>query len=222
MEQAYQPPGSISQFPNLDLSLPARSASMVRSGAFALGVTGLLLLGMTQLIATDYRAPPEELPPKVAAIHMPVMTPTVQQVEPVSKPQDLPPLIEPVPVERNIDPTVVPVTFTPPVVRGQKINPGIVDSDPLPIYKPAPRYPRRALARGLEGYVVVEFTISKNGSVKNPRVVGGYDFSGAPTEVFNHSALSAVERFKYRPTVVDGSPVEKHGVRNRITFKMAE
>lgn len=222
MEQAYQPSGYISQLPNLELSFSARSARMVRSGAFALGITGLLLLGMTQLIATDYRALPEPLPPKVAPIHMPDITPTVQRTEPIRKPQDVPPLIKPAPVERNLDPAVVPITFAPPVVGGQKVDPGIMSSDPLPIYKPAPRYPRRALARGLEGYVVVEFTISKNGSVKNPRVVGGYDFSGAPTEVFNHSALNAVERFKYRPTVVDGNPVEKHGVRNRITFKMAE
>ncbi|WP_299595044.1 energy transducer TonB [uncultured Microbulbifer sp.] len=216
MEQAY-PLNSNPLF-----ALSTKATTLVRNGALALGVTGLLLLGMTQLIATDYRAPPEVLPPQVAAIHMPDVKPTVHKAEPIEKPQDVPPLMEPMPVERTIEPGVVPVTIGAPVVAGQKVDATIVSSGPLPIYKPAPRYPRRALAKGLEGYVVVEFTISKNGSVKDPRVVGGYDFSGAPTEVFNQSALNAVERFKYRPTVVEGKPVEKHGVRNRITFKMAE
>ena len=222
MEQAYQPPGSISKLPHFELSLSARSAAMVRNGAYALGVTGLLLLGMTQLIATDYRAPTEELPPKVAPIHMPDVNPTVHKSEPIKKPQDLPPLVEPVPAERTVASADVPITFGPPAVGSKKIDPTIVSSDPLPIYKPAPRYPRRALARGIEGYVVVEFTITSNGSVKNPSVVGGFDRAGAPTDIFDRAALNAVERFKYRPPVSEGQPVERHGVRNRITFRLAE
>lgn len=216
MEQAYP----LNSSPLVSIS--TKTNTLVRNGALALGVTGLLLFGMTQLIATDYRAPSEDLPPKVAPIHMPEVKPTVQKTEPVQKPQDVPPLLKPVPVERTVEPGELPVTIGPPVVTGQKIDPTIVSSDPLPFYKPAPRYPRRALSKGIEGYVVVEFTITSNGSVRDPRVVGGYDSAGAPTDVFDRSALNAVERFKYRPTVVDGNPVEKHGVRNRITFKIAE
>ncbi|WP_227718119.1 energy transducer TonB [Microbulbifer sp. Q7] len=185
-------------------------------------MTGLLLLGMAQLIATDYQEPPEVLPPKVAPIHLPEMKRTVERVDPIRKPQQLPPPVKPQPVERTLEPAQVPISVGPPVVTQQTIDPGIVSSDPLPFYKPAPRYPRRALAQGIEGYVVVEFTITRSGSVRDPRVVGGFDSAGAPTEVFNSSALNAVERFKYRPTLVDGNPVEKHGVRNRITFKLAE
>jgi len=33
------------------------------------------------------------------------------------------------------------------------------DGEYLPIVKVAPQYPRRALSRGIEGYVIVEFTI---------------------------------------------------------------
>ena len=221
MGQAY-PLDSISQLSNRQFSIPLRTVTLLRNGAFALGATGLLLFGMTQLIATDYQAPPEALPPKVAPIHMPEVKPTVHRAEPVKKPQELPPPMQPVTVDRRVEPGDIPISFEPPVVTKRKLGPAIVSSDPLPIYKPAPRYPRRALARGIEGYVVVEFTISKNGSVKNPSVVGGYDGSGAPTDIFNSAALNAVERFKYRPLLSEGQPVEKHGVRNRITFKMAE
>ena len=216
MEQAY-PPIAISP-----VTLSHKSVVLARSSVFALGVTGLLLLGMTQLIATDYQEPSGDLLPRIAPIHMPDVKPTVHKQEPVLKPQELPPPVQPTAVDRTIEPGEIPVVFAPPTATGTGIDPATISSDPLPIYKPAPRYPRTALARGIEGYVVVQFTITKNGSVRDPSVVGGFDQTGAPTEVFNRAALSAVERFKYRPPVVDGEPVEQHGVRNRITFKLAE
>ncbi|MCA0899626.1 energy transducer TonB [Microbulbifer agarilyticus] len=206
-------------------SIPIRSAIksivLLRNGAMALGVTGLLLFGMSQLIATDLQEPPVEESPTIAPIHLPELKPTVIRETRVAKPQELPPPITPTTVEHTLDPGDMPIIFQPPTTTGTKVDTSIVTANPMPIYKPAPRYPRRAMAKGVEGYVVVEFTISKNGSVKNPSVVGGYDASGAPTDVFNQSALRAVERFKYRPTVVDGKPVEKHGVRNRISYKLA-
>ena len=229
MEQAYPPKNlsvTLSAIANPQLfnplSFTTSSAQLLRSGAFALGVTGLLLLGMTQLIATDYRAPPEELPPKVLGIHMPKMTPTVQKSDPVLKPQDVPPPLPRVEINHKVEPQDLPTVISPPVVGNERSGPIPITADPLPIYKPAPQYPRRALARGIEGYVVVEFTITSNGSVKDPRVVGGYDSAGAPTDVFNNAALNAVERFKYRPPMSEGQAVEQHGVRNRISFKLAE
>ncbi|WP_078085526.1 energy transducer TonB [Microbulbifer mangrovi] len=216
MEQAY--PLNSSPL----ISVPSKTLTLARNGAFALGITGLLLFGMTQLIATDYRAPPEELPPKVASIHLPKLVPSVEQSQPILKPQDPPPVMEPTKIEQSVEPGDIPLGFEPPAPTQRKFDPSLVSADPLPIYKPAPRYPRRALARGIEGHVVVEFTITPSGSVKNPRVVGGYTAAGEPTDVFNREALNAVERFKYRPTISDGQPVERHNVRNRITFRLAE
>lgn len=216
MEQAY-PPNTISP-----ISLPLKSAALARNGVFGLGVTGLLLLGMTQLIATDYQAPVDNPLPRIAPIHMPEAEPTVYRKETVLKPQEVPPPVTPTTVDRRVEPGEVPVVLSPPTTTGTEIDLSIISSDPLPIYKPAPRYPRTALARGIEGYVVVQFTITKNGSVRDPSVVGGFDQAGAPTEVFDRAALRAVERFKYRPPVVDGETVEQQGVRNRITFKLAE
>ncbi|WOX04466.1 energy transducer TonB [Microbulbifer pacificus] len=220
MEQAY-PLNSSPQFSN-PISIPFRSAQLLRSGGFALGVTGLLLLGMTQLIATDYQAPVDDPLPKVLSIHMPEVKPTVYKSEPALKQQELPPPMQRVEVQHKVDPGEIPLTLDPPVVDRSTIGPAVVSADPLPIYKPAPQYPRRALARGIEGYVVVEFTITKNGSVRDPFVVGGYDSAGLPTDVFNSAALNAVERFKYRPPMSEGQPVEQHGVRNRISFKLAQ
>jgi len=88
------------------------------------------------------------------------------------------------------------------------------DGDYLPIVKVAPVYPSSAQARGLEGYVIVEFTVTKNGSVKEPVVVE------STNAIFNKSALKAVLKFKYKPRVVNGEPIDVLGVRNKLTFQM--
>ena len=89
------------------------------------------------------------------------------------------------------------------------------DSQYLPIVKVQPNYPQRALRRGIEGYVVVEFTVNEQGGVENPRVV-----EADPEGVFNQAAMEAARKFKYRPKTVGGEPVEVAGVRNIIRFEM--
>ncbi|RUO58776.1 energy transducer TonB [Pseudidiomarina insulisalsae] len=89
------------------------------------------------------------------------------------------------------------------------------DGEYLPIVKVQAAYPRRALQRGIEGYVVVEFTVTKQGTVREPRVV-----AAEPEQIFDQAALDAVVKFKYKPRVVNGEAVEVHGVQNRITFEI--
>ena len=90
------------------------------------------------------------------------------------------------------------------------------DGEYLPIVKVAPIYPRRALSRGIEGYVIVEFTVTRNGSVSNPIVV-----EAEPPMIFDKAAVDAALKFKYKPRVIDGEPTEVEGVQNRITFTMS-
>ena len=47
----------------------------------------------------------------------------------------------------------------------------VTDGEYLPIVKVAPVYPSRALTRGLEGYVIVEFTVTRAGTVRDVFVV---------------------------------------------------
>ncbi|MFC6633283.1 energy transducer TonB [Microbulbifer taiwanensis] len=193
-----------------------------RNLAFAGAATLLLIFAMSRLIATDYSEPKVDEFIPIKPIHLPDLKPTVELSEPPEKPQDPPPQI----VVRKIDPVVEPgkttVVMSPPVPGDGGLDPAVVSRDPLPIIKPAPRYPSAALRRGLEGYVVVEFTITKNGSVRDVHAVAGYDSAGNPTEVFNRSAVAAAARFKYQPQLEDGVPVERHGVRNRIRYRMAD
>ena len=89
------------------------------------------------------------------------------------------------------------------------------DGEYLPIVKVSPVYPRRALQRGIEGFVIVEFTVTKQGSVRDPVVV-----EANPAGIFEQAAKDAAMKFKYKPRVVNGEPMEVAGVQNRITFKI--
>jgi protein TonB len=85
----------------------------------------------------------------------------------------------------------------------------------VPIVKVAPIYPRRALSRGIEGYVIVEFTVTPQGTVVSPEVV-----EAEPEGIFERAAMDAAKKFKYKPRMVDGKAVSVPGVQNQITFKM--
>lgn len=49
--------------------------------------------------------------------------------------------------------------------------PASVPVAPVPSYRPPPVYPRRAKKNGTEGVVTVAFTIAKDGTVHQPRIV---------------------------------------------------
>ncbi|MFQ3170633.1 MAG: protein TonB [Oleispira sp.] len=89
------------------------------------------------------------------------------------------------------------------------------DGDFLPIVKVAPQYPRRALQKGIEGHVTVEFTVTALGTVIDPKVIGSN-----PPNIFNRAAINAVIKFKYKPKIVDGKAQAVTGVRNIIRFEL--
>ncbi|MEX1033789.1 MAG: M56 family metallopeptidase [Cellvibrionaceae bacterium] len=76
-----------------------------------------------------------------------------------------------------------------------------------------PEYPRRALTRGIEGEVVVAFSIDRWGRVVDPRIV-----QATPAGVFDRQVLRAVEKFQFKPSLVDGRPVAVEGAREVFKF----
>jgi periplasmic protein TonB len=88
------------------------------------------------------------------------------------------------------------------------------DGEYMPIVQVAPQYPRRAAERGLEGHVLLEFTVTRQGTVRDPVVIE------STSSIFDRAAVDAVLRFRYRPRVIDGEPVEVPGVRFRIRFNL--
>mgnify|MGYP002832175681 CR=1 FL=1 len=92
---------------------------------------------------------------------------------------------------------------------------GATDRNVVPLVRIEPEYPMRARQRGIEGWVVIEFMISKVGTIKNPKVLSAH-----PGTIFNRSALNAVRKWKYNPKIKNGQAVERPGVRVRLDFEM--
>ena len=92
-----------------------------------------------------------------------------------------------------------------------------VDGDTLAIVRVLPRYPSRALSRGIEGWVLLEFAIDELGLAVNPVVI-----ESEPPGIFDRAATSAVKRWKYRPMIEDGRPRMRPGVRPLISFEIAK
>lgn len=89
------------------------------------------------------------------------------------------------------------------------------DGEYLPIVRVAAVYPRRALQRGIEGFVDVEFIVTKQGSVRDPKVV-----QASPEGIFEQAAMDATLKYKYKPRVVNGEAMEVSGVEVRVTFEI--
>ncbi len=89
--------------------------------------------------------------------------------------------------------------------------------DPVPILRVTPVYPTRASRRGLEGWVEVAFTITTTGATDGVRVV-----AEEPSGVFSRAAIRAVQKWKYKPQVVDGEPQPRHDVRVVLKFQLEE
>jgi bla regulator protein blaR1 len=86
------------------------------------------------------------------------------------------------------------------------------NSEYLPIVKVAPVYPPRAVARGLEGYVVVRYTVNETGSTENVEVVE------SSSTLFEQAAIESALKYKYRPRLENGTPVRVEGVTTRIEY----
>lgn len=137
----------------------------------------------------------------------PEKPPPPPETPPETPPQDL----------DNMDPNAPTINVPRPTMTADTNigGPGgmnIAEGDYLPIVRVAPVYPARALSRGLEGYVDLSFTVTAAGTVRDPVIM----FS--TSSLFERAATRAVLKFKYKPRVVDGIPVDVPGVKTRITF----
>ena len=95
---------------------------------------------------------------------------------------------------------------------------GVGEGDYLPIVKVAPIYPQRALSRGIEGYCVVQYTVTSLGTIKDPVIVE----SMCTSSLFHRASIQASLKFKYKPRVIDGQAVEVPGVQNKFTYEITE
>ena len=138
-----------------------------------------------------------------------------QKPKPPKEPPPPPKLI----VEKQVKPTMnrikieIPNIDLPSIAGGGPFlgnwagNP-LAEGDVLPIVRIDPQWPREALVKGIEGYVVVEVTIGADGSVKDVRVI-----QSEPRRMFDRNVIRAVLKWKFKPRIINGVPVERKAIQ---------
>jgi periplasmic protein TonB len=94
-------------------------------------------------------------------------------------------------------PAIIPKPPTPaprPVIVSHMMEGNLIS-------KPQPVYPPLARAARIQGAVLLRAIISKNGTIENLQVLGGHP-------MLVKAALEAVSQWRYRPYLLNGSPVE--------------
>src|SRR5579859_3296526 len=93
-------------------------------------------------------------------------------------------------------PTVAPKVATPQRVR---VSSGVQSG--LLVRKVPPTYPPLARQARIQGTVILQAQISKDGNIENLQLVSGHPML-AP------AAIEAVKQWKYKPYLLNGEPVE--------------
>ncbi len=88
------------------------------------------------------------------------------------------------------------------------------DRDVIPLVRIQPNYPTEALAAKREGQVIVQFTITMQGTTRDIVAVE----SSSPE--FAAPSVAAVAQWRYQPHLQDGQPVERTGVRTVLRFQL--
>ncbi len=90
---------------------------------------------------------------------------------------------------------------------------GEVDAPATPVYRPQIPYPQQAKKLGIEGSVLIQFSVGRDGKVKTIERVE------APHPSFKKEARKSVEKWKFNPAEKDGIPVESR-LRQSIDFNL--
>ena len=191
--------------------------------ALAVPVAGGLFLVMQYLIASADPQIDEKKSTRLPDIFMPETELATRYKEPKpDKPEDPeqppPDLSTPeLDMEMNLEVVNMAPGNRVEVAIGGAGGLSASDGEYLPIVKVAPIYPRRAQTRGIEGYCIVEYTVTRTGSIRDPHTV-----DCQPSGVFDRASLRASLKFKYKPRVVDGEPIEVAGVQNKFTYELED
>jgi TonB family protein len=101
--------------------------------------------------------------------------------------------------------------------------------DAVPIVRINPDYPAQALSTGRQAWVQLQFTITETGAVLDPLVVDNCVWLSTqdaedckPDDMFNTSALAAVSKWRYSPSMENGTAVAREGVHTMIRYILEE
>lgn len=125
--------------------------------------------------------------------------------------------------------TPLPASNTPVAVTGPTVVPAVpvrsshpavpaaavaIVHPPVLVRRIEPYYPQDARRTRRQGWVELQFTVAADGSVEHAGVT-----DADPKNLFDHAALSAVERWHFMPGTRNGRPVAMP-MHERITFRL--
>jgi len=158
------------------------------------------------IIVKKYVPPPpkierKQIIKKKLTRKVPIPDPTPDEPEPIREPE---PEIEDEPLPPDVefligDPEPPPPTGPLLAGVGDVTNPVLI-----PESKIEPEYPELARVARLEGNVILQAVIHKDGSVGEVEVLR----SNRPNMGFEDSAISAVQQWRYEPALQNGRSVE--------------
>jgi protein TonB len=211
---------------SLTLKRSGHYSRMVLGGVLAVAITAGLFWTMSYLIESADRSLDESGLTNIVDFVRLKRDESIErrQIKPEKPPPpEAPPPQPPTPQLDNLNPnaekiaiSAVPVETDIEMSGG--FNLGVGEGDYLPIVKVAPIYPQRALSRGIEGYCVVQYTVTRQGTIANPFVVEDQ----CTSSLFHSASVAAALKFKYKPRVVDGQAIEVPGVQNKFTYEIEE
>lgn len=86
----------------------------------------------------------------------------------------------------------------------------------IPLVRVPPQYPQRAASRRIEGWVKIELIIDASGEVTDAKVAEAH-----PPGVFDSEALKAINKWKFKPKIVNGQAVPQRALQI-LEFKLSK
>jgi len=182
----------------------------------AAGMTFSLLLLMQILIATGPTAIDPNTPVVAPVLYQLTIDTTVKPEEdptpppPIETPPTRPATAAPDPGTWSLAPRI-----TTPTIIGPTF-PSMPNGTATLIVATTPLFPPRLLSRGIEGYVIVRFNVTTEGTVQDVTVLE------SSHQGFEKAAISAALKMKYKPEVVDGTPRMVRDVMFKFTFNIED
>jgi len=135
--------------------------------------------------------------PKARSKKVPIPDPTPDEPEPIRLPED---------IEPEIDIPDTDIIFgipegPPPAEPEGPIRVGGDVQPPVKLSAPSPQYTEIARKARIQGVVIVEAIIDKEGEVTNVKILKGLPMG------LDTAAADAVKRWKFKPATLNGKPV---------------
>lgn len=192
------------------------------SAVLAIGVTGLIGLGMAAMIKSEFTPqdktkaltfdinpvpddillPPDRIiPEQIQRVETPPPPPRIEQVEAAE------PTIEIVSLDGGIP------DFDMPEISQKDFVITVSDREVQPLVRISPIMPPRAEK---SGHCRVRFDVSAEGTPFNVQA------TYCTLSLFERATIKSVQRWKFNPKIVNGRPVAMTGVENKVTYRLTD